>query len=159
MKTRIHIAFICCSAALALLWTPCFAQQSKESSYQAMSDHFFSLLKEGKSSEGVDYLLDTNPFVKKKFPDKVDELKSQFGSLGNLMGNYVSNAKLIETKVADMFVYQHYFVAYDRQPISVRIKYYKPAGKWICYSLQFDADLSDLIQKQADSNLRVDTQY
>jgi len=38
-----------------------------------------------------------------------------------------------------MFIYQHYFVAYERQPISIRIKYYKPGGVWLCYGVQFDA--------------------
>ena len=75
------------------------------------------------------------------------------------MGSYVSRAKLIETKVADIFVYQHYFVAYERQPISVRNMFYKPAGKWLAYGLQFDTNLTDTIEKNADNNLRVDTQY
>jgi hypothetical protein len=58
----------------------------------------------------------------------------------------------VETKVAGMFVYQHYFVAYERQPFSVRIKYYKPGATWMCYGLQFDGEISDEIQKAADAN-------
>ncbi len=156
MKNQCRLSFFCL-VVLGLLAAPCLAA-TEDSSYQAMSDHFFSMVKEGKNAEAVDYLLDTNPAMK-KMPDTVDQLKTQFGSIGTLMGSYISHSKLIETKVADMFVYQHYFVAYDRQPISVRIKYYKPAGKWICYGLQFDANLTDAIQKQADDNLRFDTQY
>lgn len=156
MKQHLRSFFVC-SIAVGLLWTPILAQ-AQEASYQAMSDHFFNMVKEGKNTEAVDYLLGTNPAMK-KVPDKVEQLKSQFGSLGTLMGSYISHTKLIETKVADMFVYQHYFVAYDRQPISVRIKYYKPGAKWICYELQFDAKLDDLIQQQADNKLQVATQY
>lgn len=55
----------------------------------------------------------TNPALK-KVPDQADQLKTQFGSLRTLMGPYISHTKLVETKVAGMFVYQHYFVAYER---------------------------------------------
>ena len=156
MKKQWRLVF-CSFVVLSLLSVPSSAA-GEDSSYQALADHFFGTLKAGKSAEAVDTLLGTNPAMK-KVPDQIEQLKSQFGSLGPLMGTYVSHAKLIETKVADMFVYQHYFVAYERQPISVRMKFYKPSEKWLCYSLQFDADLPDLIQKQADNNLRVDTQY
>jgi hypothetical protein len=54
-----------------------------------------------------------------------------------------------------MFVYQHYFVAYERQPISVRIKHYKPGATWLCYGVQFDAELADLIPKEADRSIPI----
>jgi uncharacterized membrane protein len=73
------------------------------------------------------------------------------------MGAYVSHAKLAETKVAGMFVYQHYFVAYERQPISVRIAYYKPRSTWMCYGLQFDAKLTDHIRQMTDDRITIDT--
>jgi hypothetical protein len=71
------------------------------------------------------------------------------------MGSYISHSKLVETKIAGMFVYQHYFVAYERQPISVRIEYYKPGATWLIYGLQFDAELTHLIQKEADSRIPI----
>jgi hypothetical protein len=73
-----------------------------------------------------------------------------------LMGNYVSHRLLVESKVADMYVYQHYFVAYERQPISIRISYYKPGKTWVCYSLQFDAKLTEAIQSATDEKLPLD---
>jgi len=130
------------------------AQQASDSPYQDMSDKFFRLLQQNKGSDAVDYLLGTNPAMK-KVPDQIDNLKAQFASLGTLMGSYISHTKLVETKIAGMFVYQHYFVAYERQPISVRIKYYKPGVAWLCYGVQFDAELTDFIQKQADSNIPI----
>jgi uncharacterized membrane protein len=71
------------------------------------------------------------------------------------MGQYISHTKLVETKIAGMFVYQNYFVGYERQPISVRITYYKPGATWLCYGLQFDANLTDLIQKRADDSIPI----
>jgi hypothetical protein len=156
MKYGMRMVLVCVAIAVGFLGSPyrSQAQQASDSSYQAMSDKFFNLLQQGKGSDAVDYLLGTNPAMN-KVPDQIDNLKTQFGSLGTLMGPYVSHTKLVETKIAGMFVYQHYFVAYERQPISVRIKYYKPGATWLCYGVQFDAELADLIQKEADSSIPI----
>lgn len=154
MRHMVRQVFLFVSVAACIVGFPptSLAQQSSDAPYQAMSDKFFNLLQQGKGADGVDYLLGTNPAMK-KVPDQIDNLKTQFGSLGPLMGSYLSSTKLVESKVAGMFVYQHYFVAYERQPISVRIEYYKPGAIWLCYGLQFDAQLPELIQKAADSKI------
>jgi hypothetical protein len=157
MKYSVRMALFCAAIAVGLFSSPyrSQAQQTSDSSYQAMSDKFFNLLQQGKGSEAVDYLASTNPALMKKVPDQMDNLKAQFASLGTLMGPYISHTKLVETKIAGMFVYQHYFVAYERQPISVRIKYYKPGATWLCYGVQFDDELTNLIQKTADSSIPI----
>jgi hypothetical protein len=158
MKYRMLVVLIC---GLVLLGTAgngsvSEAQQLQESSYQALSDKFFDLMKQGKTSDAVDYMFGTNPALAKQTDDS-EQLKSQFASVGTLMGSYISHTKLLETKVAGMFVYQHYFVAYQRQPISIRISYYKPGTTWMCYGLQFDAKLTAEIQKQSDERIPMDT--
>jgi hypothetical protein len=55
-----------------------------------------------------------------------------------------------------MYVYQHYFVAYERQPVSVRIEYYKPGAEWVCYGLQFDTKLTDHVQQMSDAKISMD---
>lgn len=130
------------------------AQQPKEQPYQAMSDQFFNLLQQDKTTDAIDYMFGTNPSFK-KVPDQADQLKAQFISLEKLAGPYISHTILVESKVAGIFVYQHYFVAYERQPISVRIKYYKPGATWVVYGLQFDANVAEEIQKAADERLQV----
>ena len=59
--------------------------------------------------------------------------------------------------MADIYVYQHYFVAYERQPISVRIAFYKPGKTSGFYALQFDVKLTEEIQTQTDANLPLNT--
>ena len=120
-----------------------------------MSDKFFAMLQQGKGSDAVEYLLNTNPWVK-KVPDQVENLKTQFASVVTLLGPYISHTILVETKVAGTFVYQHYYVAYDRQPISIRISYYKPGTSWMCYSVAFDVKLPEDIQSAADAKLPLD---
>ena len=157
MKYRFAISMICCAVTVGVLGShyTSQAQPAKDSSYEAMSDKFFVLLQQNKSSEAVDFMMATNPAMK-KIPDEIDQLKSQFGSLGPMMGPYISRVKLGETKVAGMYVYQHYFVAYERQPISVRIEYYKPGATWMCYGLQFDAKLTQHIQQISDDKISLD---
>ena len=158
MRYGMRIAMVCAAIVLSAFGTHFMshAQQSRDSSYQEMSDKFFNLLQQDKAADGVDYLFATNPALG-KMQDEAATLKAQFGTVRTLMGSYVSHSKLAETKVAGMFVYQHYFVAYERQPISVRIEYYKSGTTWMCYGLQFDAKVTDEIQKAADANLSFET--
>jgi len=158
MRYGIRITLVCAAIALSALGTHfvSYAQQPQDSSYQEMTDKFFGLLQQDKASDGVDYLFGTNPALT-KMQDEAANLKAQFGTVHTLMGRYVSHSKLVESKVAGMFVYQHYFVAYERQPISVRIEYYKSGTTWMCYGLQFDAKVTDEIQKAADANLSFQT--
>lgn len=149
----------CIALALALVALSAFAirnasqaQQPHETPYQDMSEKFFTFLQQDKPSDGIDYLFGTNPALG-KMQDQSANLKAEFRTLRTLAGAYVSHSMLAETKVAGMFVYQHYFVAYEQQPISVRIKYYKPGATWMCYGLQFDAEIPDEIQKRVDADL------
>jgi hypothetical protein len=158
MRYRMLVVLVCGLIALGTSENRSLsqAQQVQESSYQALSDKFFDLMKQGKASDAVDYMFGTNPALA-KMTDDTEQLKSQFVSAGTLMGPYVSHTKLLETKVAGMFVYQHYFVAYQRQPISIRIEYYKPGSTWLCYGLQFDAKLTDKIKSLSDEKIPIDT--
>jgi len=150
------VRFVCSIIALCMLGSCCSMQaQQNQDSYQAMSDKFFDMLQHDKASDAIDYMFATNPNMK-KVPDQIDQLKSQFASLGSLMGPYISHSVLVETKLGGVFVYQHYLVAYERQPISIRIKYYKPHETWLCFGLQFDAKLADEIESMSDLKIPLD---
>jgi hypothetical protein len=126
------------------------AQQSPD--YQAIADRFFVLLEQNKSDEAIDYMFNTNVALK-NMPGKSETLKAQIADLERQLGSYHSHTKLAESKVAGVFVYQHYFVAYEIQPISLRLKFYKPRDTWRVFGVQFDPDLPELIQKETDQNL------
>jgi hypothetical protein len=157
MKISMRTALICGAIALVVFGSPIasLAQQAQVSPYQAMSDKFFDMLQQDKSSDALDYMFSTNPAIK-KVPDKIDDLKSQFTALRKMSGPYISRTKLVETTVAGMFVYQHYFVAYERQPISIRITYYKPGATWRCQGVQFDTNIDDAIRKAADDKIPIE---
>ncbi len=149
-----RFALISCIVALAIIGSPSAAQaqQAEDGSYQAMSDKFFDFLQQDKPADALDSLLATNPALRKN----TAELTSQFNAFRSHAGPYVSNFMLVESKVGGVYVYQHFFVAYERQPISVRITYYKRGANWVCRGLLFDTNVDDLIQKAADNNLRMD---
>jgi hypothetical protein len=150
-KKSMFLAVIC-AVVLALLGARAKSQALQSPDYQGIADKFFVLLEQGKSDEAFDYMFSTNVALK-NMPGKLDQLKIQFNELERQLGSYHSHTRLTETKTAGMFVYQHYFVAYDRQPISVRLKFYKPRDIWRVFAVQFDPDLPELIEKQADQNL------
>ena len=149
-----HTAFVAIISAIAFVFSGvCSQAQAPQSQdYQGLADKFFALLEQGKSDEAIDYMFSTN-LALKNMPGKSEQLKSQFNELQSKLGSYHSRTILVETKVAGMFVYQHYFVAYELQPISLRLKFYKPRDTWRVFAVEFDTDLPDIITKQADQNL------
>lgn len=76
---------ICGLLALETSGTQGISQVLQESSYQALSDKFFDRMKQGKASDAVDYMFGTNPALA-KMTDESEQLKSQFASIGTLMG-------------------------------------------------------------------------
>jgi len=110
------------------------------------------LLEQGKSDEAIDYMFNTNVALK-NMPGKSDQLKARLVELEGKLGSYHLHTRLAETKVAGIFVYQHYFVSYELQPISVRLKFYKPRDTWRVYSVEFDTDLPEAVEKETDKNL------
>lgn len=110
------------------------------------------MIQQGQSAAAIDYVFSTNPQME-KMADEKDQLKAKIGGIEKIVGPYISHKKLAETKVVGMFVYQHYFVAYDRQPMSLKLKFYKAHNAWRLLGIQFDDDLCDTIAKQTDANL------
>jgi len=113
MKIKQSVFLVVITAVVIVSFGVRAGTQAPESrDYQAIADKFFTLLEQGKADEGIDYMFSTNVALK-NLPGKSDQLKAQFNDLERQLGSYHSHSKLAETKVARMFVYQHYFVAYE----------------------------------------------
>lgn len=149
---RIIYAGLICAIGLTLLAVRSYSQGQQAPDYQAIADKFFAMLQQGQSAAAIDYVFSTNPQME-KLADEKDQLKAKIGSMDKIVGPYISHDKLAETKVAGMFVYQHYFVAYDRQPMSLRLKFYKARDTWRVLGIQFNDDLCDDIGKRTDEQL------
>ena len=143
---------VICAIALVLVRPFAKTQASGNQDYQAIADKFFALVEQGKSDDAIDFMFSTNVALK-NLPGKSEQLKAQLGDLERQLGSYHSHTRLAETKIDGMFVYQHYAALYDRQPISIRLKFYKARDTWRVYGVQFDPDLPDLIEKQTDETI------
>jgi hypothetical protein len=50
-------------------------------------------------------------------------------------------------EAADCFSIQTYLLKYDRQPLRLTFKLYKPGDKWIMYSFSYDDTLDEDLEK------------
>jgi hypothetical protein len=133
--------------ASSLLSSPCFAD-----SYSSIPEKFFTYIKQGKTSEAIDYVYGTNKWISKD-SDQVVNLKNQLSQLNKLVGNYVFHELIVEEKAGTRYVHLIYLVGFERQPLRFELKLYKPAEEWRFHGVSFDAKLTDDIEKQANDKL------
>lgn len=69
------------------------------------------------------------------------------------IGAYINNYKLVEFNVAGQFVYQNYLVIYERRPIALKFKFYKPGKSWLLLSFSWDTDIDDYIERLVDQRI------
>ena len=116
--------------------------------YQATTDRFFELLAGGKPIEAIDFIFSTNPFSA-RIADSVQAQKARFMGLESFIGKYLSHKKLLDVDMGDMYAYQLYIVAFERQPMSFKFKYYKPKDTWVTQSFVFGYDIDRIIEDLA----------
>ncbi len=131
-----------------LLLTMVPARAAEEVSYQATTDRFFDLLKDGKPTEAIDYIFSTNPYSV-RISDSVQAQKARFVALESFIGKYISHQKLLDLDMGGMYAYQLYIVAFERQPMSFKFKYYKPKDAWVTQSFVFGYDIDRIIEDLA----------
>lgn len=120
--------------------------------YHQKIDTFITKVGDGKVDRAIQDLYGDNPWIQVE-SDAVQNVKNQLNNLIGLVGTYRGHVKLQEKIVADRFVYLHYLVVYDRQPISFIFEYYKPAETWMVFSFSFHSDIDEWIEKSAREEL------
>ena len=60
---------------------------------EAMAEAFIAKVQANKSSEAVDFLYGSNPWMKQK-TDAITNIRNQLGSLGNLIGSLRNHERL-----------------------------------------------------------------
>lgn len=120
--------------------------------YAGIPGKFFGMLEKGQTSEAIDFLYETNPWMAKN-SDQVENLRGQLGSLGNLVGKYVFNELISENYVGGRLAHLVYLVGYERQPLRFEITLYRPADDWQFYGVSFDGRITDDLKNQANSAL------
>ena len=116
--------------------------------YQQEIDKFFNYLKKGQIDQAVSSIYKSNKYVS-AIPDQIQNIKNQLSSLSGLVGNMNVIKKLDTYNVSDSFIHVTYFVSYDRQPIRFEFQFFKVRDGWRIYSMSFDDDLDDEVEKLA----------
>ena len=159
MKSKTGVALLCCFLLPAIA-EQSFAQPQPrvQSGYRELSATFFQFLEQDKAGEGIDFLFETNPALKQA-PGTAEELKTEFAKIRLQAGPYITHSLLVRSRVAGMYVYEHYFVAYDLQPVSLRITYYRRDGVWVCQGVKIDTDVDEMLQSNTDNQVRTELEY
>ncbi len=153
MKTLIR-RFTPVAAALALccalLMPRCAA--AADNAYRDKIDKFFSMMKDGKAQEAIDFIYSDNPWMAKN-ADAIFNVKNQLANMVPMIGAYRAHELVVEKVVAGRYAYLYYFVAYDRQPLSFVFEYYKPQDQWMLFGFSFNAGVDEAVAEQAKKDM------
>jgi hypothetical protein len=144
--------------AICLTFTLIVGSLNAQSSPKELSEKFFKTYEKKGSSEALDELYSTSPWIDKA-QDAVLNLKNQIAGLNeSYVGKYYGYELITEKKITSSFVLRSYLVKFDRQPIRYTFKFYKPNDTWIIYSFQYDGNLSTELEESAKLYLIIDEQ-
>ena len=114
---------------------------------QSLIDKFFDNYENKGAKIAVEELYETNVWTS-RIQDKVDDIKNKLSNFNEeLVGKYHGYVFLDKIEAADCFTIQTYLLKFDRQPLRLTFKLYKPYDKWILYSFSFDDSLDEDLEK------------
>lgn len=151
MTTRLDLprALAVLLIACVLAPIPSAAQDEpaeEQLTYQEQIDRFFAGLAEGEYGETFEQLYSGNPWIEQ---DDLDKVREQFTSLPDLVGTLHHHELMSEQHVTDRFVYVWYVAHFDRSPLSLYFKFYKPTDTWRFYSFEYKEDLGQVARDMA----------
>jgi hypothetical protein len=118
-----------------------------QSTAQSLVDKFFIDYEKKGAAVAVDELYKTNVWTS-RIQDNVNDIKNKLvGFNEELVGKYYGYVFLDQIETADCFSIQTYLLRFDRQPLRLTFKLYKPNDKWILYSFSFDDSLDEDLEK------------
>jgi hypothetical protein len=104
---------------------------------EGAKNQFFVELKEGHPDIALDKLYESTPWLS-EVEDDIKYLKIHFTNLWNILGKYHGYELLAKEEVANCYIVYEYLLKFDRQPIRIKLKFYKPDTVWHFYSFAFD---------------------
>jgi ABC-type transporter MlaC component len=118
-----------------------------QSDPQKMIDEFFKLYKEKSSDAALDYVFDTNKWMKDS-KDQIENVKFKLNStVVKAMGDYYGYDLITKKTVGDKLTYYTFLLRYDRQPIRFNFLFYSPNGQWRLLNFSFDDSIKeDLVE-------------
>jgi hypothetical protein len=114
---------------------------------QSLVDKFFNDYEKKGAKIAVEELYKTNVWTS-RIKDQVDDIKSKLENYNEeLVGKYYGYVFIDKIESSDCFAIYSYLLKFDRQPLRLTFKLYKPSDKWILYSFSFDVSFDEDLEK------------
>ncbi|SEA11744.1 hypothetical protein [Microbulbifer marinus] len=141
------------SAILLLLFSSFAIAESGSDERAALSKPFFDKL-ENQSFDGLATLVyKDSKYVSK---DALKQNDSKFLATFSLLGEYIEKQLLVDLPVGNRWVHQTYLLIFDRQPVLLKIDFYKPRNEWTIQEVVWEADFDDLVAEHAKFKIFMD---
>jgi hypothetical protein len=146
------VALVCGMISLGLAAPVPVAAQEEAApaavSWETAIDGFFARLAAGEAEKAVDQLYEGYPYLS-TIADQVNQLKTNFASLTEAVGEFRGQQRLAVERLSDRFVYVWYLAYFDRQPIQFHFSFYKPKDRWQIYQFSYDQSVTAVAQEMA----------
>ncbi len=152
MRSIIRHTHILLSSLLLMLASLPGAADDHERPYMEDIEKFFELLAEDKATDAVEGIYASSPYADTIAAD-MENVAFQLESLGRVHGKYRAHEVLIHKVVAERFAYLMFFVAYDRQPFKMEIRFYRPQDEWFFLGYSFTDGLANDLAEAAQYKL------
>lgn len=119
--------------------------------YQEQVDRFFTTVQKGEYGDAIETLYSGNSwFAKEDLP----KIRQQFETIPEVIGELHNYELLSKQQVSDRFVFLWYVGSFDRSPVSLYFKFYKPKDSWRFYSFEYKEDLGQVARDLAIDELK-----
>lgn len=103
-------------------------------------DEFWTNYETKPVAEALDLLYEDTPWLERA-KDDIDNIKSKFESIPDILGEYYGHKLLIKETLADSYAIFIYMVMYDSRPMRIQFDFYKADKKWELFAFAFDFNL------------------
>lgn len=119
------------------------SNSSGQSTSQSLIDDFFNDYETEGAKVAVENIYKTNPWTS-RIADDVENVKNSLASFNDeLVGKYYGYVFIDKIETSDCFSIYTYFIKFDRLPLRLTFKFYKPDDKWTLFSFKFDDEFDD----------------
>jgi hypothetical protein len=112
----------------------------------SMLERFFVIYESQPPDAAIDYVFDSNPYLKQNQESLVN-IKDQLNGLLEVVGPYQSSEKIQFITLGKSFQLHRYLVKYDRQPILFSFILYKPKDQWRFQNFMFDSQADEILNE------------
>jgi hypothetical protein len=118
-----------------------------QSTAQSLIDKFFNNYETKGAIIALEELYKTNSW-NSHITDDITNIKNKLAGYNEeLVGKYYGYIFLDKIESVNCFSIYTYLLKFDRQPLRLTFKLYKPNDKWVLYSFSFDDTLDDDLEK------------